>query len=53
MVNQFRFYNAEKRFGHGIIPTVTLTAHALNEMMLFQDFSKICCKHTEHRDPNG
>jgi len=41
VVNQFRFEDAEKGFGHCIIPAVTLTTHALNEMMLLQYLSKI------------
>src|SRR5210317_878779 len=41
VVNQFRFDNPEKRFGHGIIPTVTFTTHALDETMLFEQLSKI------------
>ena len=41
MVNQFGFEDAEKGFGHRVIPAVTLTTHALNETMLFQYLSKI------------
>jgi hypothetical protein len=41
MMNQLRFDDAEKGFGHGIIPAVTFSAHALDEMMLFQNLSKI------------
>ena len=41
MVDQLRFDDAEKGFGHGIIPAVTFTAHALNETMLYQHLSKI------------
>jgi hypothetical protein len=40
-VDQFRFDDTEKRFGHRVIPAVALTTHALNEMMLFQYLSKI------------
>lgn len=41
VVNQFRFDDAEKGFGHRIVPAITLSAHALNEIMLFQYVSKI------------
>ena len=41
VVDQFRFDDAEKGFGHGIIPAVTFSAHALDETMLFKNLSKI------------
>ena len=40
VVDQFRFDDAEKGFGHSIIPAITFTTHALDETMLYQHFSK-------------
>jgi hypothetical protein len=40
MMNQFRFYDTEERLGHSIIPTVSLTRHALDESMFIELFPK-------------
>ena len=42
MINQLCFHNTEKRFGYGIIPAISLSAHALDKTMLTELFSKIC-----------
>ena len=42
MINQFSFHNCEKRFGHRIVPTISLTGHALNKFMFIEFFPKIC-----------
>jgi hypothetical protein len=36
MIDQLRFHDAEKRLSHGIIPTVPLARHALDESMRAQ-----------------
>lgn len=41
MVYQFRFEDAEKGFGHCVIPAITLATHALKKMMLFHGLAKI------------
>ena len=41
MMDQFRFDDAEKGFGHGIIPAVTFTAHALDEYHASLHLSKL------------
>ena len=41
VMNQFRLDDAEKGFGHGIVPAIAFTAHALDETMLSQYLPKI------------
>lgn len=45
VMDQFRFDDAEKGFGHGIIPAVTFTAHALDETMLHYTFRNLLQVH--------
>jgi hypothetical protein len=40
MINQFGFHYGEKRFGHRIIPTISLARHALYNLMFSEFFSK-------------
>jgi hypothetical protein len=41
MIDQLRFHDAEKRLGHGIIPTVPLARHALDESLRIKFFTEI------------
>ena len=44
MIRQLCFHYAEKRFGHRIVPTISLSGHALNKTLLVEFFSEICAR---------